>query len=63
MFGGSGFYQYPYEHIDTVGGINMLGGGSIEITSGGIEYMFDLANKHGDSQNVREAYNYIQSRV
>jgi len=58
-----GFFQFPYDEIDSTRAIGLLDGGEISITVNGTEYYFDLASKYGDPENIREAYNHIQDQL
>lgn len=58
-----GFFQFPYDEIDSTRVIGLLDGGTISITVSGTEYYFDLASKYGDPENIRQAYNYIQNQL
>jgi hypothetical protein len=58
-----GFFQFPYDEIDSTQAIGLLDGGTISMTVNGTEYYFDLAGKHGDPENIRQAYNYIQNQI
>lgn len=58
-----GHIELPYNSIDSIGGYGLANGGSITLRTSAIEYELSLANKYGDSENVRSAFRHIHDRL
>lgn len=58
-----GHIEFPYQSIDAIMGYGLTDGQSIALRTAAVEYEFSLANKYGDSENVKDAFRYIRNQL